>query len=147
VRQYRFRAVVALAPAVREGPAGRLPNQASALTAHACCLIQPAYHHEYFPAVISRHEEPPLSPAGHAVMTIALADGEAEALFAPGQRFTIWADGIVGPTIRAEGLVGYGVISCQASPLPADLADGRIHRGAAGPDPRHRRAAVRAGRR
>jgi hypothetical protein len=147
VRQYRFRAVVALAPAVREGPARRLPNLARALTAHACCLIQPAYHHEYFPAVISRDEEPPLSPAGHAVMTIALADGEAEALFAPGQRFTIWADGIVGRTIRAEGLVGYGVISCQASPLPAGLADNRIHRGTADPDPRHRLAAVGAGRR
>ena len=34
---------------------------------------------------------------------MALADGEAEALFAPGQRFTIWADGVVDRTIRPEG--------------------------------------------
>jgi hypothetical protein len=141
VRQYRFRALVTLAPAVREGPARRLPDLARALTAHACCL-QPAYHHEYFPAVISRDEEPPLSPARHAMMTVALADGEAETLFAPGQRFTIWADGIVGRTIQAEGLVGYGVISRQTSPAPAGPAGDRIHRGTVGPDPRHRRLAA-----
>lgn len=144
MRQYRFRALVTLAPVVREGPARRLPDLARALTAHACCLIQPAYHHEYFPAVISRDEEPPLSPAGHAMMTVALADGEAETLFAPGQRFTIWADGIVGRTIQAEGLVGYGVISCQTSPPPAGLAGDRIHRGTVGPDPRLRLAAAGA---
>jgi hypothetical protein len=144
VRQYRFRALVTSVPEAGEGPAGRLPNPARAPTAYACCLIQPAYHHEYFPAVISRAEEPSLPPAGHAMMTVALAEGEARAFFAPGQRFTIWADGTVGRTIRAEGLIGYGVISCQTSPLPAGLADGRIHRGAAGPDPRHRLAAAGA---
>jgi hypothetical protein len=139
VRQYRFRALVTLAPAAGEGPARRLPSRVRALTAHACCLIQPAGHHEYFPAVISRDEELPLSPAGHAMMTVALADGEAEALFARGQPFTIWADGTVGRTIRAEGLVGYGVICSQASPPPAGLADDRIHLGTAGPVPGHDR--------
>jgi hypothetical protein len=143
VRQYRFLALITSAP-VREGPARHVPNLACALTVRACCLIQPVYHHEYFPAVISPHGEPPLSPAGRAMMTIALADGEAEALFAPGQRFTIWADGIVGHTVRAEGLVGYGVISCQASPPPAGLVGNRIRRGTAGPDPGHRLAAAGA---
>jgi hypothetical protein len=48
---------------------------------------------------------------------IALADGEAEALFAAGQRFTIWADAVVNRTMRPEGLVGYGVICGRESPL------------------------------
>lgn len=133
VKQYRFRALVTLESA-REGPAWRLPNQTRALTAHACCLIQPTYHHEHFPAVIFQDEKLPLWPAGYAMMTIALADGEA-APFTPGQRFTILADGTVGRTIRAKGLVGHGVISCQTSPPPAGLAGDRIHRESAGPHP------------
>jgi hypothetical protein len=44
-------------------------------------------------------------------MTVVLTDGEAEAFFAPGQRFTIWSDAVVGYTICADGLVGYGIIS------------------------------------
>lgn len=123
MRQYRFRALVTLAPAAREGPAQRLPSRVPALTAHACCLVQPACHHEYFPAVISCDEA--LSPARHATMTIALADGEAEAFFAPGQCFTIWADGTVGPTVRAEGLVGYGVMSRRTSRLSAGVVHDR----------------------
>jgi len=133
VRPYRFRVLVTLAPTAREGPAQRLPSRGRALTAHACCLVQPACHHEYFPAVTSWDEV--LSPARYAMMTIALADGEAEAFFAVGQGFTIWADGTVGRTIQAEGLVGYGVISCQTSSLPPGVVHDRIHRGAAGPTP------------
>ena len=76
------------------------------------------------------------------MMTIALADGEAEAFFAPGQCFMIWADGTVGRTIRAEGLVGYGVISCRTSPLPPGVVHDRIHRGTAGPNPGHRLTAA-----
>jgi hypothetical protein len=113
-----------------------------ALTARACCLIQPACHHEYFPAVICPDEELPPSPA-HAMMTIALADGEAEAFFALGRSFAVWADGTVGRTVRAEGLVGYGVISGQISPLPAGAVRDRIHQGA-GPDLAHRLAAAGA---
>ncbi len=79
-----------------------------------------------------------MPPAGRAVMTIALADGEAEAFFAPGQCFTIWADGTVGHTIRADGLAGYGVISRQMSPPPARLDDGRIRATVARPARRHR---------
>lgn len=142
MRQYRFRALVTLAPAAGEGPAKGLPSRTRALTAHACCLIQPACHYEYFPAVICWDEELPRWPARHAMMTIALAAGEAEAFFAPGHCFTIWADGTFGRTIRAEGLVGYGVISCQTSPLPAGAGRSRIHRGTPGPDPAHRLAAA-----
>ena len=128
MRQYIFRALVTLAPAAREGPAQGLQSRVRALTAYACCLVQPARHHDYFPAVISRDEELPLSPARHATMTIALADGEAEAFFASGQCFAIWADGTIGRTIRAEGLVGYGVISGQTSALPPVLAAARFTR-------------------
>jgi hypothetical protein len=72
---------------------------------------------EYFPAAISRDQRlPSLQPDEHAVVTITLADGEAEAYFAPGQGFTIWADGVIDHTIRAEGLIGYGVIRGPESP-------------------------------
>jgi hypothetical protein len=137
VKRYRFRALVTLGPAASAGPARRIPSRMRVLTAHACCLVQPAYHCEYFPAVISRDAELPL--ARHAMMTIALTDGEAEALFAPGQRFTIWDDGMVGRTIRAEGLFGYGVIFSPASQPPGGLADDRLRRATAGPDGRHGR--------
>lgn len=141
MRQYRFRALVTLAPAAGQAPAQGLPSRASALSAHACCLLEPSCCREYFPAVISRDEELPRRPGGHAVVTIALADGEADALFAPGQRFTIWADGVVGHTIRAEGLVGYGVVCGRESPpLPCDDGGG-IRGEAAGPARVHRLAA------
>jgi hypothetical protein len=144
VRQYRFRVLVTLAPSAREGLAQRLPSRVRALTADACCLIQPACHREYFPVVISWDEQLPPSPAAPAMMIIALADGEAEAFFSLGRCFTVWADGTVGRTVRAEGLVGYGVISGQISPLPADVVRDRIHRGSAGPDPGHRLAVAAA---
>ena len=112
MRRYRFRALVNFDAAGREGGALGSPGRTGALTTHACCLLQPFYYGEYFPAVIARDgEPPPLQAGGHAVVTIALADGEAEAYFSPGQGFTIWADGVAGHTIRAEGLIGYGVIS------------------------------------
>ena len=84
--------------------------------------------------MISRYEElRPLQPSGHALVTVALDEGEAEAFFAPGQRFTIWADGVVDDAIRAEGLVGCGVIGEPDSP-PLIWDDGhRIRRTTAGP--------------
>lgn len=109
MHQYRFRALVTPNPAARKSPARDLPGRTGALRVHAR-LIQPFYSCDYFPAVISQDEELLRQPAGHAAVTIALADGEAEAFFAAGQCFTIWADGIVDHTIRAEGLLGYGVI-------------------------------------
>ena len=132
MRQYRFRVLVTLAPAGRGGPGLRLPNRMRALTAHACCLIQPARHREYFPAVICPDEELPPS-AAHAMMTIALADGEAEAFFALGRCFTLWADGTVGRTVRAEGLVGYGVICARQSPPLLSNDSGGIRRKTAVP--------------
>lgn len=134
MRQYRFRALVTLEQVARDGPARYVPGRTHALTAHVCCLIQPRYQHDYFPAVLVWDEEPPLQACGRAVMTIALADSEAEAFFAPGQRFAIWADGAVGQTIRAEGLVGYGVISPRTPPAPARPDRGRPQEMAGGAD-------------
>jgi hypothetical protein len=110
MRQYRFRARVTLDAAAREGAARGLTSRMRALTAHDCCLLQPFCYRVYLPAVISPDRELPLQPGRRVVVAIALADGEADALFAPGQRFTVWADAVVGRTIRPEGLVGYGVI-------------------------------------
>jgi hypothetical protein len=53
--------------------------------------------------VIAWDEELPSQPVGHAAVTVALADGEAEAYFAPAHGFTIWADDVVDRTIRAPG--------------------------------------------
>lgn len=110
MRQYRFRAQLMLNPAAHEGLVRGFPSTTRPPTARACCLIEPSYH-EYFPAVIYRDKELPPRPGMHVVVTIALTDGEAGAFFAPGQRFAIWSDAVVGHTVRADGLVGYGVIS------------------------------------
>jgi hypothetical protein len=77
-------------------------------------------------------------PGLRAVVNVALADGEAEAFFAPGQRFTIWADAVIGHTIRADSMAGHGVISSPVSPPLARAHDGRAARPARG----HRLAAL-----
>lgn len=132
MRQYRFRARVTLDAAAPEGVARSLTSRMRALMAHDCCLLQPFCYRVYLPAVISPDRELTLQPGGHVVVTIALAGGEAEALFPPGQRFTIWADAEVDRTIRPEGLVGYGVIcGRETPPLLCDDSDG-IRRKATG---------------
>jgi hypothetical protein len=109
MRQNRFQALITLDPA-----AGQLrgPN--------ALCLVQPG-HGNCFPATISCYELP-VGPGARAAVSVILADGEAEAFFAIGQRFTIWADAVIGQTIRADGLVGSGVIFSKV-PLPAHRPD------------------------
>ncbi len=71
------------------------------------------------------------------MVTVALADGEAEAYFAAGQGFTVWADGVVDHTIRAEGMIGYGVICGSQSP-PVTVSD----RGQRGSRPPRRSASL-----
>jgi hypothetical protein len=71
--------------------------------------------------MISLDEGVPVGPGGPAVLTVALADSEAEAFFCPGQCFTIWADGLVGRTVQAMGRVGYGVIARRTSPARAPV--------------------------
>jgi hypothetical protein len=103
-----------LDPVTHEGLVRGFPSTTRPPTTHACCLIEPTYH-QYFPAVISRDEELPPPPGMQVVVTIVLTVGEAEAYFAPGRRFTIWSDAVVGHTVCADGLVGYGVISRRSA--------------------------------
>jgi hypothetical protein len=136
VRQYRFSALITLDPAARDDAArGCLGGM------HTCCLVQPC-HGKYFPAVISPDEELSARPAIHAVVSIALGDGEAEAFFAPGQRFTIWADAVVGRTIQPDGPAGQGVISCPLPWPPPCAHDDRADGMTAGPAHGHRLAAL-----
>jgi hypothetical protein len=116
VKQYGFRALITFDPAARQDCAPGHPRGT-----RACCLVQPGQG-EYFPARISWDKELPVRPEVRAVVCLALADGEAEAFFAPGQRFTIWADAIVGQTIRADGMIGHGVISSSPVSLPLPRA-------------------------
>ena len=110
MKQYRFRALITFDPAAREDAA---PDHLGGT--RTCCLIQPSYH-EYFPARISWDKELPVQPGMRAVVSVAVADGEAEAFFTPGQRFTIWADALIGQTIRPDRMIGHGVIASPASP-------------------------------
>ena len=90
---------------------------------HACCLRQP-YLGTYLPALISAEEVLTARAAMHAVISTPLADGEAEAFFAPGQRFTIWADAVVGHMMQAHGLIGHGIIARpNSSPLSSAHGD------------------------
>jgi hypothetical protein len=129
--RYTFRAWITFSPAP-EDPAPCCPGQARPRAVGGCYLIQPFSCREYFPAIISLDEGVPASAGGPAVLTVALADGEAEAFFRPGQCFTICADGLVGSTVQAMGRVGYGVIARRMFParapaggtgIPGDVAD------------------------
>lgn len=127
VRRYRFPAVVTFDPAPRRGAAGRTS---------AYYLVEP-YYRVYFPAVIAPDEAMvPPRPAVGAVVSIAL-DGEDVAFFGLGQRFTIWADAIVGRAVLARGRVGSGVIASPVwPPLPDPDHDGTAR--VAGRPCRHR---------
>ena len=115
MRRHNFSALVMLDPTASED-APRCHSDRP----RADCLLETGCH-TYFPAVISLDDEQPARTLAHALVTIALAGSEARAFFAPGQRFTIWADAIVGDTIQPCGLVGYGVIAQPVSP-PAPRA-------------------------
>jgi hypothetical protein len=106
VKQHRFRALITFGPA-----AGHLRGP------HALCVVQPILG-KHLPAAISC-KELRVGPGVRAVVSVTLADGEAQAFFAPSQPFTIWADAVIGHTIRADRVVGHGVIFGPASvPLP-----------------------------
>lgn len=114
VREYRFTILITFGSPVPEGPraatwteAGTAASSSRSGTRHTC-------------QVISRDTRP--LPGAHAVLAIPLAGSEAEEFFPPGQRFTIWADALVGQTVCGDGFAGYGVISPhepQSQPLSA----------------------------
>jgi hypothetical protein len=136
MKQYRFRVLIKLDPAAGEnGVRDHLGRT------HTCSLIQPC-HGTYFPAVISPDGDLTARAMTPAVVSTALATGEAGAFFAPGQRFTIWADAVAGHAILADRLLGYGVIACPlSSPPPA--YEGLAEAEPAGPAGRHSLAALR----
>jgi hypothetical protein len=93
-----------------------------------------------------RHlEGVPASPGRDAMLTVALADSEAEAFFCPGQCFMIWADGLVGSTVQAIGRAGCGVIARRVPPARAPVDGTGIRRGVA--DQAETSALMRAGAR
>ena len=109
---YTFSALVTFDVATHGGAACRYPDGP-----RTRCVVQ-ASRRQYFPGMLWRDMQPRPTPAVHAQLSVALNDGEAEAFFTPGQRFTIWADAIVGTTICGDGFVGYGVIESQKSSAP-----------------------------
>jgi hypothetical protein len=109
MRRHSFTALVMLDPAAREDT-----RRCALGGTLECCLVEPI-RYTYFPAVISLDTEEP-ARAAYALVTITLGDSETRAFFRRGQRFTIWADAVVGHTIQADGLIGYGVISHPVSP-------------------------------
>ena len=115
MRRHSFSALVILDPAAPEDTV-RCGSDGT----RAGCLLKSGCY-TYFPAVISLDNERSTRSTVHALVTIALGDSEARAFFAPGQRFLIWADAVVGDTIQTRGLVGRGVISQPVSP-PAPQA-------------------------
>jgi hypothetical protein len=123
VRQYTFRALVNVAVAAGDAGTRRHTGDKPACTVPTSGLVQPGYD-QYFPAVISQDKESLPHSQEHVLVTVALADGEAEMLFAPGHRFTIWADGLIGPTVRPDALIGRGVISRRVSPSPQRITLG-----------------------
>jgi hypothetical protein len=126
MRRYTFRALVILRQATREGAGQR------DLGGARVCLVEPC-HCTYFPAMVSPEEEVPPRATALALVTIALHDGEAGAFFAPGRCFTIWADAIVGSSIKAAGEIGHGIISQRVSPSGPRAFRGKAAGWAAGP--------------
>jgi hypothetical protein len=98
----------------------------------------------HFPALISAEEEVTARAAIHAVISTPLADGEAEAFFALGQRFTIWADAVVGHVMQAHGLVGQGIIAYPVSLPLSNAHGGRVEGKATDPARRHSLATLGA---
>ncbi len=123
---YRFRALITPALAAGDGAAPGHPGGT-----HGCWLIQPG-HSTCFPAVISPDQQLTTRATWQAVVSTALASGEAVAFFTPGQRFTIWADVIVGETIQARGLIGHGIIGYPISPPAPQARDHGAARKKAG---------------
>jgi hypothetical protein len=102
VHQFRFRALIALDAAAPGHGVGQYASPTQALMLRAACLSLPA-HHRLFPVEICWGDHHLLKPGDRAVVTINVADDDAEMFFAVGQRFTI-----------CNGSdIGYGTISRQ----------------------------------
>ena len=100
MRQLRYRALIALNPAVPR-PAGP-QSPARQYLSHTRTLMVVARplrnvgRLRYFPAEICWDSDGPLRPGDRAEVTITVTDDEASAFFDAGQSFTLWSGGDVG---------------------------------------------------
>lgn len=101
-QQFSFRALIALdATGPGCGPwCYSTPTRALKLRA---APLRPPARHRLFPAEVRWADQQPLRPGDRVVVTITVADDDAEMFFAAGQRFTLW-DGQD---------IGHGTISRQ----------------------------------
>lgn len=94
-RQFRFKAVISLDPAARL-PAAQDTAETHSVMVHASRPDLPGSD-RYFPAVIARDDEHPLSPGdSRVIVTISVPDDEAAEFFSPGRPFALWTGTDVG---------------------------------------------------
>jgi hypothetical protein len=97
-----FRALIALDAEAPGHGVGQYASPTHALMLRAARLSLPACH-RLFRAEVCWDDHQLLKPGDRAVVTIELADDDAEMYFAAGHRFTIWNGSDIG----------YGTISRQ----------------------------------
>lgn len=95
MKQFRFRALVTVDGAAPGGPPPAYPCGTHQVMVHAHLPGTPAGDW-YFPAVLSRDDEQPLSAGDHALVTITVTDDDAGHVLAPGRHFALWAGRDVG---------------------------------------------------
>jgi hypothetical protein len=88
VTVFRFRAVITLDPAA-EPAAAEYASGTRALLIRDARVGDPGAG-QFFQAMMTWDEENPLRPGDHAVVTLTIADSDAPACLASGQRFTLW---------------------------------------------------------
>lgn len=113
VRDFRFRALVTLDPVGQRAGVRHPPVQYPSHTRALMILARPLRFDtgpaRLLPAEIWWDSEEPLRPGARAVVTARVADDQADAFLAAGQRFTLWAGGSVGHgTICRRVFTDYG---------------------------------------
>jgi hypothetical protein len=101
VRQFLFRALVTLNPAVTPPGEGQClvphyPSHTRALVILAQPLRADGAPARYLPAEIWRDDELPLRPGDHVPVTARISDDHADQYLDAGARFTLWSGGQVG---------------------------------------------------
>ena len=94
-RQFMFKAIISLDPEARL-PVTQAPAETHSVMVHASRPDLPGSD-RYFPAVIVRDDEQPLSPGdSNVVVTISVPDDEASEFFSAGRTFALWTGTDVG---------------------------------------------------
>ena len=92
MRIYRFRALVTVDAPVANAPDRAYASGTRAFLVHANRIGQPA-RSKFFQAMMTWDEDTELRPGNRAVVTITVADTDAQAYLDAGQRFTLWGGG------------------------------------------------------